>query len=865
MGTAPISIALFLLSIGIQLAAAIYALLLIRLTGRKLAWISISVALALMTSRRIVAFTLILTYGKQINFDTSELIALVTSFLMLLGVLRIRNYFRSIHLADTLCKETAEDLRHALKRVEDEKGRSEAIIEAIGDGLTIQDKDYNILYQNKMHVNLFGNHVGEHCFMVYGDTVHTCEECPVAMSFRDGKIHTITRSLLTDKGMKYFENTASVLKDSEGQSIAGIEVVRDITDRKLMEESLQESENKFRNLAEKSLVGIYLIQDDKFSYVNPKLAEIFGYAVEELLDKKGPEDLVLPKDWPTVNENLRKRVSGEIESNHYSFSGLKKNKEIINLEAYGSKTVYKARPAVIGTLLDITERRRAEEELRREEEKYRDLFDSTLDGVYQVDADGVFILMNPAGARIFGYENPEEIIGKKALEYWRDPKDRDVFMAELKIKKTVSTYHMKAKKKTGEPLELESSSGIIEDEEGNFPGVKGILRDVTEREHLGTQLRHAQKMEAVGTLAGGIAHDFNNILNVIMGYGTMVLDSLETDSPIKGRMNEVLAAAEKAADLTKRLLAFSRKQVIDVKPVNINELILGLQKMLVRIIRESIEFKLDLADRPLMVLADAGQIEQVLMNLTANARDAMLESGRLTIGTELQELDNEYVAMNGYGEPGKYVLITVSDTGHGMDNETQKNIFEPFFTTKGIGEGTGLGLAISYGIIKQHSGHIKVQSEQGQGTVFRIYLPLSEGPAASDSETEISEAVKGGNETILVAEDDASLRKLTRIVLESYGYSVIAAEDGEDAILKFRENRDKIQLAILDMIMPKKNGKEVSEKIREANPRTKILFVSGYTMDTIKTKELTEFGFDFILKPIRPQNLLRKVREVLDK
>ena len=287
--------------------------------------------------------------------------------------------------------------------------------------------------------------------------------------------------------------------------------------------------------------------------------------------------------------------------------------------------------------------------------------------------------------------------------------------------------------------------------------------------------------------------------------------------------------------------------------------------MIVRIIGEDIDFQLDLKDSSLVVMADAGQIEQVLMNLVSNARDSMPEGGHLTIGTGVVELDDEYIAAYGYGRPGMYALITVADTGHGMDAETQNKIFEPFFTTKGVGEGTGLGLAISYGIIKQHSGYIKVYGEPGQGTEFKIYLPLMEDAASIDKKTEAPFSAKGGNETVLVAEDDASLRKLSRIVLESFGYSVITAEDGADAITKFMENREKIHLVILDMIMPKKNGKEVSEALRNVSPGIKILFVSGYTMDIIKNRELTESGFDFIHKPVRPQELLRKVREVLDK
>jgi len=372
-------------------------------------------------------------------------------------------------------------------------------------------------------------------------------------------------------------------------------------------------------------------------------------------------------------------------------------------------------------------------------------------------------------------------------------------------------------------------------------------------------------MEAVGTLAGGIAHDFNNILNVILGYGGMVMDTLETGCPSKEHMREVLIAADRAADLAKRLLVFCRKQDFDLKPVDINGLILGLQNMFSRIIIENIEFNLYLADSPLIVLADAGQIELVMINLVTNAKDAMREGGRLTIRTSLEELDEAYVAAYGYGMPGRYALITAADTGQGMNEATQQKIFEPFFTTKGIGEGTGLGLAISYGIIKQHSGFIKVYSEPGKGTIFKIYLPLGEEAVCPDKKTAVADPVMGGNETVLVAEDNASLRTLTRIVLESFGYHVISAEDGEDAITKFTENSESIGLALLDMIMPKKNGKEVREAIIKVNPRVKVLFSSGYTMDIIKSEGSTATDFDFIHKPYQPKDLLIKVREILDR
>jgi CheY-like chemotaxis protein len=330
-------------------------------------------------------------------------------------------------------------------------------------------------------------------------------------------------------------------------------------------------------------------------------------------------------------------------------------------------------------------------------------------------------------------------------------------------------------------------------------------------------------------------------------------------------MNEVLAAADRAANLTKRLLAFSRKQAREMKPVNINKTILNIEKMLARLIGEDIVFVTELTDDNMTVMADSGQIEQVLVNLLSNARDAMPKGGRLTISTGIKEVDDAYIKAYGYGKTGTYALISVTDTGSGMDAETQKKIFEPFFTTKGVGEGTGLGLAMAYGIIKRHDGYIKVYSEEGKGTTFTILLPLIEEKTSKGQDVEAVAPIKGGTETILVAEDDASLRKLSRIVLESFGYSVIIAEDGEDAISRYVENRDQIQLVILDMIMPKKSGKEAYEEIKKIKPDIRTLFASGYTMDAIHMKELLDQGMDVILKPVSPKDLLKKVREVLDR
>lgn len=645
---------------------------------------------------------------------------------------------------------------------------------------------------------------------------------------------------------------------------------KEITERKRMEEELLRSKHNLNEAQRIAHIGSHEYDvRNNILYWSDEVYNIFGISkaecvltVDDFFERIHPDDR--ERVQKIIEQTIATTRQGEFEHRIIRPDGT----ERIVIEKFEAIFEHGQDIRHIGTIQDITAHKRAEDAMRESEERFRQIAESTEEWIWEVNNEGLYTYSSNIVEKILGYTS-EEIVGKKYFYDFFPSEKREQMKKEafevFATKRAFAKYVNSNVHKNGSIILIETSGAPILDSRGALLGYRGVDVDITEFLKLEDQLRHAQKMEAVGTMAGGIAHDFNNILNVIIGYGTMILDRMEADSLSKEQMNEILAAAERAAILTKRLLIFSRKQVVEMKPVNINELILGLQKMLLRTIRENIDFKLDIAIRPLVVMADAGQIEQVLMNFTTNARDAMPEGGHLTIGTRIQELDDEYVAAYGYGKPGMYTLITVTDTGHGMDAETQKKIFEPFFTTKGIGEGTGLGLAISYGIIKQHNGYIKVYSEPGQGAEFKIYLPLIEDAAILENKTEASAPAKGGNEMILVAEDDASLRKLSKIVLEAYGYSVILAEDGEDAITKFMENRDKIQLVILDIIMPKKSGKEAGETIRKESPLTKILFMSGYTMDIIKTKELTKAGFDFILKPVVPKDLLKKVREVLDR
>jgi two-component system cell cycle sensor histidine kinase/response regulator CckA len=635
--------------------------------------------------------------------------------------------------------------RQAERALIQEKNKFEAIIAAIGDGISIQDRNFKILYQNQVHKNLIGDHVGEFCYQAYEHSDAVCQNCPVAQSFQDGMIHTMERSTATGRGTRYVEITTSPLRDEAGGIIAGIEAVRDITGRKQVGQALIESENRYKKLIESVTDYMYTVEVSNGRAVStrhgPGCVTVTGYTSADY--QKDP--------------NLWSRMIFEEDR----------------------KFVIEKAEAIL------------------------------------------------AGVAVAPFEH--RIIHKHGSLRW--------------VRNT--------------PVPRYSFDGIL-------LAYDGLVTDITPVKLLENQLRQAQKMEAVGQLAGGVAHDFNNILTAIIGYANLLLMKMPQTDICRTYVDNILSSAERAAHLTHSLLAFSRKQIIDLKPVNVNEIITRVEKLLCRVIGEDIEFKTRLGDANLIVLADSIQIEQILMNLATNARDAMPDGGTLLLETDSLELGEEFVRAHSYGKPGRYALIAVSDTGIGMDTSVKSRIFEPFFTTKEVGKGTGLGLAMVYGIVKQHNGYIHVYSEPGQGTTFKVYLPLI-ASTAGDEEQQGGDAVEGGSETVLLAEDDSSVRKLTKSVLEDFGYTVIEAVDGEDAVRKFNENRDTASLLVLDIIMPKKNGKETYEEIRKIRPGIKTLFTSGYTADVVHQKRIMETGLDFIVKPTSPSAFLKKVREVLDK
>jgi PAS domain S-box-containing protein len=412
--------------------------------------------------------------------------------------------------------------------------------------------------------------------------------------------------------------------------------------------------------------------------------------------------------------------------------------------------------------------------------------------------------------------------------------------------------------------QFEVHSCPIFDDSGSVTMVVRYFRDITEHNKLEEQLRHSQKMEAIGTLAGGIAHDFNNLLTVIMGYANIAAMKLAKDDPLRNNLAKVLTAADSAAALTKGLLAYSRKEAINLHPVDLNDIVKKVDLLLSRIIGEDIGLMVMPTNSKLFVMADDGQIEQILMNLASNASGAMQGGGKLRIGITETNIDAGFIAIHGYGKEGDYALISVSDNGTGMDEATRERIFEPFYTTKEVGKGTGLGLAIVYGIVKQHNGFINVYSEPGMGTTFRVYLPLT-NLTPSNRHGSKALPVRGNGESILLVEDSAEIRTVLGTMMTDFGYRVIYAADGEKGVEKFIRHQDEIDLLLLDVIMPRKNGRETFDAIRAIKPDVKALFMSGYAADIVSCKGIDTEGFELLTKPFPPLSLLAKVRDVLDR
>jgi PAS domain S-box-containing protein len=528
----------------------------------------------------------------------------------------------------------------------------------------------------------------------------------------------------------------------------------------------------------------------------------------------------------------------------------------------------------VNIMSDITEQKQTEEALRSSEEKYRTILENIEDGYYEVDIAGSFTFYNDSLCRIFGYSR-EELMGMNDRQYTDQENAKKLFQAFNKVYRTGESskeFDWEIIRKDRTKRYVEASVSLIKDSSDNRIGFRGIVRDITDRKQtekeiaaLQEQLRQSQKMEAIGHLTGGIAHDFNNLLTVIRGYSDLVLSNLDKNNPLYSDTLEIKNASEKAESLTRQLLAFSRRQVLQPKVLNLNTLVSNMDKMLRRLIGENIELVTLSAKDLGIVKADPGQIEQVIINLAVNARDAMPKGGKLTIETANIELDENYARAHIGVTPGYYVMLSVSDTGIGMSPEIREHIFEPFFTTKENGKGTGLGLSTVYGIVKQSGGNIWVYSEPGRGTTFKIYLSRIEESVELIGPVDAPQKSLEGSETILLVEDEEVVRTLACTILQKNGYTVLEAANGEEALRVVQEQNDNpIHLMLTDVVMPGMSGPEMTKHMSPLHPETKVIYMSGYMDNAIIPHDILKPGLPYLQKPFTPDGLVRKVREVLD-
>ena len=532
---------------------------------------------------------------------------------------------------------------------------------------------------------------------------------------------------------------------------------------------------------------------------------------------------------------------------------------------------YLVKGQVDGNLLGRTiryafERKRTEAALRESEVSYRTLVERAPVGIYRSNPAGRFLAANAALVRMLGYDTLEEVQRlDMARDVYADPAERQRLLdRDSYTDREYDEVEAMWKRKDGLPLTVQLSIRAVRNVAAEVEYYETIVRDVTEQRRLQAQLTQAQKMEAIGRLAGGIAHDFNNLLTAVFGYVDLLHEELAANTRAQQDLAEIRKAAERAAGLTRQLLAFSRQQVLEPVVLEPNGLLEDFEKMLRRVIGEDVNLRLTLGADVGNVRADPGQLEQVILNLAVNARDAMPTGGKLTIETANAELSEQYAEFHQAVVPGRYVMLAVSDTGVGMSPEVRAKAFEPFFTTKERGKGTGLGLATVYGIVKQSGGYVWVYSEPGLGTTFKIYLPQVDAPIDAAPRAAELEGTLAGTETILLAEDDELLRPLARNLLERLGYTVLAAANAEEALALVRKHAIPIHLLVADVVMPGESGRQLGRRLAELRPETRVLYVSGYTDEVIVHHGMLEPGLNYLQKPFTPGALARKVREVLD-
>jgi two-component system, cell cycle sensor histidine kinase and response regulator CckA len=620
------------------------------------------------------------------------------------------------------------------------------------------------------------------------------------------------------------------------------------------------SEDKYRMLVENSLQGLSIVQEGRFVFCNNALAELLGYSIEELLSLPDSLAVVHPDDRTVVRQRHLDRMEEMPVHPRHEHRLVRKDGTVRWVEVFASRMEYNGTPAMQVVSMDITAKLKAEAALRESREYLNQIINCIGDPIFVKDREHKFVLVNDALCALAGKPR-EELLGQALmpeemlLPIWE--KEEEVFATctECLTEDTIVDG-------SGKTCIVQTRKSRLVDKNGNRQ-IVGVLRDISEYKRLEAQFLQSQKMEAIGVLAGGVAHDFNNLLNVINGYSEMVLDDLNEDDPIRKDLEQVRNAGRRASDLTSQLLAFGRKQMLQPKVLDLNRIINTMSSMLSRIIGEDIELLLETQSGLGMIRTDPAKLEQAIINLAVNARDAMPQGGKLIIETANAKFDANFTQGHPSVKAGSYILLAMSDNGIGMDAATKARIFEPFFTSKEKGRGTGLGLSTVYGIVKQSNGHIWVYSEPGEGTTFKIFFPQVEGETNSLS-VEATKSVLSGSETVLLVEDEDAVRSLACRILRDRGYKVLEASGGEEALKIACDFDGDIHIVLTDAVMPGMNGNKLVPQLEEKHPGIKSLYMSGYTDSAVIQQGLLNSNIAFLQKPFTVEGLARKMREVLN-
>jgi two-component system cell cycle sensor histidine kinase/response regulator CckA len=772
------------------------------------------------------------------------------------------------------------------------------------DPLLITDASFRAQCVNQEFERMFGYSAAQLLGKSIGDLIFPADRAAeskwIAQCLERGEHITLETQRRSKDGSLLDVSVSSAPLIIDGQTVAFYAIYRDISERKRAEalssalyriaekaSATQDLQQFFaaihgivdelmcaRNFSiaihdpESQLLSFpYFVDEQESAPAPAKL----GRGLVEYVLRTGEPLLCTPQQAQQMQQRSKIKLDGPAPL-HWLGVPLKVNHRILGalvLKSYSTNTHFRERDQDVLTLISqqlaaAIDRKRNEQALRRSEVCYRSLVQTAVYGIYRSSLEGHFLDVNPALIGMLGYNSALEVLSlDPQQDVFVDPAEYTRLVDEFRNTGRMDGFEVRWKRKDAAIITVRISGRAVAggDEPSNV--LEAIAEDITERRVLEDQFRQAQKMEAVGRLAGGIAHDFNNLLMVISGYTEVLLDQITLGHPLHSKAEAIQQASDRATTLTRQLLAFSRKQLLELKVIDVNAIVADMERLLRPLIGEDIELTTSLAPSVGCTRADAGQLEQVIINLVVNAKDAMPSGGKICIRTASVTLDDSYRPENTFIKNGPYVMIAVSDNGQGMDRETQARIFEPFFTTKEKGKGTGLGLSTVYGIIKQSGGYVFVQSEINRGTVFTIYFPRIDEPSEAVGATPVALAAVGGTETVLLVEDEDSVRQLVRETLESRGYRVLEAANGTDALALAAAHTDPIHLVITDVIMPGLSGHELVQQLQPTRPGLKVLYLSGYAQDAFPSTAAVDSQKTFLQKPFTLQSLSRKVREIL--